>query len=246
MSQSNLVDARPILTSAPVSRGAELVNKIATSAPFSSKKRKCNARKKLARVIKEQQRHAKRSGLRAIAVTLTYSDCLMFDKKHISDFLGRLRKSLKRAGHTLSYAWVLERASKLHYHLIIWLPRSYSLDDTRLAKWWSWGSTWRECCQSVKAWGKYLAKFDSIVKLPKGARLFSYGGLDNEGKTAVSRVALPLWLIVLLPRSQRARRFPGGGWVNMETGERYPSPYIWTSRGAKLIHVSKSAYRLAA
>lgn len=232
---------RPSTTAASVARFAGLVRKIETSPALSSSKRKNSARKKLTRVIREQRRFAKTAKLRAVALTLTYRDSATFSPKHISSFLDRLRRALKRKGHSLPYAWALECAGQLHYHLILWLPRSYSLAPAKLSMWWPWGSTWVESCRSVGAWAKYMAKFDGATKLPKGAHLYGYGGLDEAGKTAVSRAALPRWLLALLPAHGRARRHPGGGWVDMTTGEVHHSPYVWTPWGAKLRSVSPPA-----
>lgn len=216
----------------------ELVNKIGTSPSHSSQKRIKAARKKLNQVIKEQRRYAKSGKLRAIAVTLTYRDAKHFSPKHISAFLDQLRRKSKRMGHLLPYAWVLEYASRLHYHLILWLPRGYSLDPVKLSKWWPWGSTWIEGCRCIKAWARYISKFDTTIKLPKGGRLYGYGGLDDPGKMAVSRATLPRWLLALLSANHSARRCPGGGWVNRATGEIYRSPYVWTPRGVVLANVS--------
>ena len=225
---------RPNVTAESLVRFAELVKKIGTSPAPSARKRKNSARKRLTRIISEQLRNAKAVNLRAVAVTLTYRDTGCFSSKHISAFLDRLRRGLKRLGHSLPYAWVLECAECLHYHLILWLPRGYVLDMAKLSKWWPWGSTWVAGCRSVKAWGRYMSKFDSTTKLPKGARLYGHGGLDAAGKVAVSRAALPRWLLALLPACNCARRCRGGGWVNMATGEIHLSPYIWTPRGAVL------------
>lgn len=233
-STSSSVAGRPSITASSVARFAELVRKTVTSPASSSRKRKNTARKKLNRVITEQRRYSKVAGLRAVAVTLTYGNAAAFSRKHISTFLDRVRSALKRRGHIMPYAWVLECASHLHYHLILWLPRGYVLAPAYLCKWWPWGSTWVESCRSVKAWCRYMAKFNSTAKLPKGARLYGYGGLDDAGKTAVSRAALPRWLLVLLPSGHRASRFPGRGWVDIETGEIYRSPYVWTPWGAVL------------
>lgn len=133
---------------------------------------------------------------------------------------------------------MLECASHLHYYLLVWIPRGYVLTPAMLFKWWRWGSTWVQSCRSVKAWGRYLAKFDNTTKLPKGARLYGYGGLDEDGKLVVSRSTLPRWLLGLLPGGHRARRRSGGGWVDMETGEIHLSPYAWTPWGPKLIDIS--------
>lgn len=232
---------RPSTTAASLPRFAELVRKIETSPALSSRKRKNSARKKLTRVIREQSRLAKTAKLRAIALTLTYRDSTAFSPKHISNFMDHLRRTLKRTGHILPYTWVLEYAGQLHYHLILWLPRSFTLPPAKLSKWWPWGSTWVETCRSVGAWAKYIAKFDGTTKLPKGARLYGYGGLDEAGKTAVLRAALPRWLLALLPAHNRARRHPGGGWVDMTTGEVHHSPYVWTPWGVKLRSISPPA-----
>lgn len=221
------------VTAASLVRFAELVKKTATSAT-SSGKRKNAARKKLNCIIKEQIRYAKVANLRAVAMTLTYENATEFSSKHISEFLGRLRRVLKRMGQSLPYAWVLERASHLHYHLLLWLPRGYVLDLAKLSKWWPFGSTWVQSCRSVKAWGRYMAKFNSIAQLPKGARLYGYGGLDQDGKLAVSRAALPRWLLALVSVGHRVRRCPGGGWVDIATGEIHCSPYRWTPWGVVL------------
>ncbi|QGZ39339.1 hypothetical protein IP92_02410 [Pseudoduganella flava] len=232
---SSSVPAPGTITATSVVRFAELVKKTATSATASSRKRKNAARKKLSCVIKEQSRFAKVADLRAVALTLTYGDVADFSPKHISAFLNRVRRTLKRMGFLLPYAWVLECASHLHYHLIVWIPRGYKLDQSKLSRWWPWGSTWVESCRSVKAWGRYMAKFVSITKLPKSARLYGYGGLDDGGRMAVSRAALPRWLLALLPAGHRVCRCPGGGWVDTETAEVHKSPYIWTPRGAMLL-----------
>ena len=67
-SHSPSVVARAATTAASVARFAELVKKIGTSATPASRKRKNNAQKRLARVIKEQKRRAKSAGLRAIGM----------------------------------------------------------------------------------------------------------------------------------------------------------------------------------
>lgn len=240
---SSPVAGRATITASSVPRFTELVKKIGTSATASSRKRKNAGRKKLNSVIKEQRRYARLANLRAVAVTLTYLDAATFSQKHMSAFLGALRQALKRMGYRLPYAWVLEQASHLHYHLLLWLPRGYTLDLTKLSKWWPWGSTWVESCRSVKAWGRYMAKFNSIAMLPKGARLYGYGGLDEDGKLAVSRAAFPRWLLALLPDGHRARRVSGGGWADIVTGEIYRSPYIWTPWGTVLSSISSAASR---
>lgn len=230
--------SRPRITSASALRFAELVRKIETSPESSLKKRKSTARKKLLRILKEQRRIAKSSSLRAVALTLTFRDSKAFSPAHISRFLDSLRRALKRTGHVLPYVWTLERAEQLHYHLILWLPRNYVLDPGKLKKWWPWGSTWLEACRCVTAWAKYMTKFDGVANLPKNARLYGYGGVDEAGKSAVSRANLPRWLLKLIPANARVRRCAGGGWVDKDTGQIYFSPYVWTPRGPRLRSIS--------
>ena len=219
----------------------ELVSKNVTSTALSTKKRKKSARRILKHVLKEQRRYAKQNNLRAVAITLTYKTNGKFGSKHISVFLDSIRRALKRKGYSLPYVWTLESEGRLHYHLMLWLPREYKLDLHKLNKWWPWGSNWVENCQSPSAWGCYLSKCESISKLPRGARLFGYGGLDEEGKAAVILAKLPIWLRALLPNTILVRKITGGGWINMETGEWYQSPYIWTPFG---IILREKAYDL--
>ncbi|QGZ62383.1 rolling circle replication-associated protein [Paraburkholderia acidisoli] len=236
------VAERPSCTATSVARFAELVKKIGTSASPAVRKRKNAARKKLKCVIDEQRRYAKQANLRAVALTLTFNCDADFSTKHVSRFLDRMRKSFKDVESCLTYAWVLERAGKLHYHLIVWLPRNMALEHSKLANWWPWGSTWVEACKSVKAWGRYISKFDCVGKLPKGARLFGCGGLDPDGKAAVSRSALPQWLQEVLPRRHRARRIIGEGWVDLSTGQLHHSPYVWTPWGILLATANQRAH----
>lgn len=222
---------RPCSTAASASRFAELVRKSGTSATVSTQKRKTRARKRLLGVVKEQRRVAKTAGLRAVAMTLTFSNDASFCARHISAFLARVRQVLKRRGHSLPYTWVLERGGRLHYHLMLWLPRDFFLDKEKLAEWWPWGATWTANCKHVKRWGRYMAKFKCMAYLPKAARLFGCGGLDDSGKATVRHASLPRWLQALVPRGTQLRRCPGFGWVNTVTAEIHRSPYRWTPRG---------------
>ncbi|MFZ7321240.1 rolling circle replication-associated protein [Comamonas jiangduensis] len=211
----------------------ELVKKIETSAA-SLKKRVRICRKKLKAVTKEHRRIAKAKGLFAVAATLTFAKESDFCAKHITRFLSCLRSKLKRQGHQLLYAWVLERAGALHYHLALWLPRGFKLDSAELAKWWPWGSTWNEACRKVSAWIHYISKRNCKKDLPKGARAFGCGGLDAQGKQTTQYAMFPRWLKAAVPPSAKVKRVAKVGWINMETGEVYESPWIWTPRGCRL------------
>jgi hypothetical protein len=148
---------------------AELVKyKNETSTARCLRKRIKAARKKLYCAIKEQRRYAKSSGLRAVSATLTFANNSQFEPKHISRFLDMLRRALKTRGARLQYVWTIECAARLHYHLLLWLPRDFKLPLEKMSKWWPYGSSWLENCRSPSAWLKYIAKFDSPPILPKG------------------------------------------------------------------------------
>jgi hypothetical protein len=214
-------------------RLGELVNKIETSAT-TLKKRLRTARKKIKKVTREHRRIAKTRGLYAAAVTLTYAKDADFCPKHVTRFINCLRAKLKRQGHALLYVWFLERESALHYHLAVWLPRGFALSHADLAKWWPWGSTWTERCRKVSAWIHYISKRECKANLPVSARAYGYGGLDEPAKDAVQKAMLPRWLKALLPVTANVRRLPRVGWTDMDTGEVYESPWVWTPRGPRL------------
>lgn len=219
----------------PRPTAAKLVKKkIATSATKKLLIRQKRAKRKIIAVTKEHKRTAKTLGFSAVALTLTYANAKDFSPKHVTAFVAALRAALKRLGHPTLYLWRLERASALHYHLILWLPRSYRIGLAKLKKWWPWGSTWIAACRNVTDWSRYIAKLDATVKLPKGARLIGYGGLDAAGQVVVRRVSLPRWLLVVLPKGVVPRRHPGGGWIDPATGVLYRSPYLWTPTGIVL------------
>lgn len=211
----------------------ELVKKTETSAT-ALKKRLRGARKKIKAVTKEHRRIAKAKGLYAAAVTLTYSNDADFCPKHITKFINCLRAKLKRQGHSLLYVWVLERASAIHYHLTLWLPRGFTVSHADLKKWWPWGSTWTQACRKVSAWIRYLSKREDKATLPVSARMFGCGGLDEAAKAVVSRAMLPRWLAALLPSDAKPRRVVGIGWEDANTAKVYVSPWMWTPNGARL------------
>lgn len=223
------------LSPASVQRFYELVRVIETS-PFrgiEQKRKRKKQRKRLKATMKVAQQTASREKKQAFCMTLTYANSKNFDGKQISKFIDNLRRWLKKEHKTtLTYVWVLERATQLHYHLTIWLPAGVLLDFNRLEKWWRWGSTWVERCRDLNRWSDYISKFNQPeTSFKKGTRLYGYGGLDDKAKIDLARAAMPIWLRKVLPLDEHARRAVGGGWVNLNTGERYFSPYKWTSRG---------------
>lgn len=211
---------------------SELVNKNATSHP-STRRRVRRSQNKLRIVTQEQCRIARAKGTRAFAITLTYAENSQFAHDQISTFIHYFRKKLSSMGYKFQYVWTLEKATALHYHLTMWLPRGFRLTHKDLESRWPWGSTWIAACKSVRAWVRYISKREDKDNLPTGAKIFSHGGLDHEGKEAVRRADFPHWLKSTLPTEAAPARV-SGAWVDTGTGEIFECPWLWTGRGFKL------------
>jgi hypothetical protein len=136
------------------------------------------------------------SGYYSACITLTYAPSHRWDRRDISRFLNALRGYYKRRGWRFVYFWVaeLQQRGAVHYHIIVFVPRSHKLPypDQR---WWRKGIS--NIC-SVRRFAAYLAKYlqkgsSGELKFPKGLRLFGYGGL-----TWLERA---MWRCQWLPRS---------------------------------------------
>lgn len=214
-------------------RFAELVKKIETSGP-NHRKRVKHMQRRINASFKELGRIAKKHGLYAACITLTYNDDRAHDQRHISRFVTCLRKKLKRLGHPCLYIWTFERTGKLHYHVLLWLPHGMKLSSRLLGSWWTWGATWVASCRNAHNWKRYIAKAASKDALPSSVRIFAIGGLDAGGKIAVTMAVLPRWLRNILPKGAVPRRRTGGGWIDLDTGVVYESPWCWTPHGPRL------------
>lgn len=230
MLSSSSVVVPSAITAASVSRFSKLVKKIGTSpSSIADEIRQRKARKKKSsQVLKEINKYTGALGMRPISITLTYRDNADYSSKHISAFIDKCRRWAKQKGYPLPYIWALESAGRLHYHCTVWLPVSLKVDLAKLEKWWKWGTTWIQECRCIRRWGSYITKFnDPATSLPKGARLFGYGGVDSATKQKIARGSWPVWLRDAIPIGEHAKRLKGGGWVNLETGEVLFSPYVW-------------------
>jgi hypothetical protein len=112
-----------------------------------------------------------------------------------------------------------------HYHLLLWVPLDFRFPKPDDQGWWPHGSTRIE--RAEKAAGyivKYASKGDVENPIPHGARLFGTGG-EPAAALARHRACLPRWLRVKVATG-RARRVTGVGWLAVDTGEIFQSPYI--------------------
>lgn len=220
-------------TAVAVGGYAGLVKKIGTSHGRDIQRYKA-ARKKLKIVHRLQADYASAHNMKAVCLTLTYDDSKNFSPKHISRFMGHFRDKFKRMGLRFSYIWTLECSAKgiLHYHALIWIPRTFALCLKDMGRLWPHGVSRIEAARSPCSWVKYITKFEVMMTLlPPKARSYGYGGLDILGKQEIARAAWPCWLRRIVPASEYAVRRKGGGWVNTTTGEIYKSPYKWTPYG---------------
>lgn len=213
-----------------------LVNKIVTSSTPATqlktdqnRRRLKNCKKRVRTSYFEHNRIARSAGLYAVALTPTFANPATFSSKDLSNFIARVRSWLRRRGHKTPYTWVLERAGTLHYHLQIWLPRGLCFEKAALEKWWPHGSIWVESCDSPRAWAEYMCKKGGkdAAQLPKHARLYGSGGFDELGRVHIERARLPKWLRDMTSVEQMLIRSPGQGWLDLDSGQIYESPWFW-------------------
>jgi hypothetical protein len=170
---------------------------------------------------------------KAAFLTATYADDQDdFDARQISILMKHIRRWAKRRGFTVPYLWVLERGEKrgrLHYHVVVWLPKGYSMPKPDKQGWWRFGSTNIQWARHAPV--GYLAKYmgkggPSDLPMPKGARLHGSGGMTAIERAKVCWLHAPAWVREhwdswdLMPR-----RATGGGWVSRVLGDWLPSPY---------------------
>jgi hypothetical protein len=81
---------------------------------------------------------------RGVFLTATYANEDDFAPGQVSALVEHIRKWGKRRGITIPGIWVLERGEeggRLHYHLVLWLPKGLTLPKPDKQGWWTRGST---------------------------------------------------------------------------------------------------------
>lgn len=167
-------------------------------------------------------------------VTLTYAMDDFWQQRHISLFLQSCRKYLRRRGHTLRYTWVAEltKRGRVHYHVLIWLPKGLTLPKPDKVGWWPYGMTKIEWARNAVGYiAKYASKGLDTLKFPKGLRLYGSGGLQKESQRERRWWLLPVWLRESFEPIDDVIRAIGGGFVARRTGEWLPSPFVVTFEG---------------
>lgn len=171
------------------------------------------------------QRSGKRD--RAWFVTLTYRGVDDWSPKHISACMNAAREWCRRQGAILRFLWVaeLQKRGALHYHIVIWLPRSLSLPKFDKRGWWPHGFTNVQLVKSsaVAYVMKYVSKSTPLHRFPKGARIYAFGGLEQVLRRVTGWINLPEWIKLTHGVGEVVRK--AFGFVVRATGEIMSSPY---------------------
>lgn len=179
---------------------------------------------------------------KAAMLTLTYRDEAEWQPRHISDLLTLMRKYARRRGIEIPYVWVAEltKRGRLHYHVMLWLPRGVTIPKPDKQGWWRHGSTRIEWARSPVG---YLCKYASKgtgdeFGFPSGARIHGAGGLDDAQKAHRRWCISPEWVKDAFPDwSHDIRPAEGGGWYSRKTGDIERSPWKIEYREGRLCAV---------
>lgn len=182
---------------------------------------------------------AQRGGMRGkwAMLTLTYREEERWVADQVGMMLNHLRNYATRSGFKARYTWVLEltQRGRPHYHVLVWLPKGRTLPKPDKQGWWKHGLTKIEWARNAVGYlAKYASKGDmDFLRVPSGARLSGFGGLDKNSRIELRWWKLPLWVrevfstICDVGRSQ-------GGYVHRQTGEYLASPFAVVFFGGAL------------
>lgn len=183
-------------------------------------------------------------------LTLTYAEAGGWASKDVSAYLATVREWCRRRRFKARYVWVaeLQKRGAVHYHVCLWIPRRYRLPFADASGWWPHGvsnvSEVKSGCVGLMAYlRKYMSKMgpEQSVALPKGARMFGSGGLDQEQRREIRYRCAPYWVRDALGTYADIRRTVGG-WMDRLTGEFIASPWKVIVDRAGLVW----AYKVAA
>lgn len=171
---------------------------------------------------------------RTAFITLTYACDDQWQRRHIAGLLKHYRHWLARRGHRLRCVWVAELTSRgrLHYHIVMFLPKGLTPPLPDKQGWWRHGMTQAKWAQNPVAYiAKYASKghmrwVDEDLKeyqFPKGARIHGRCGLEVSERRTVSWWLLPRYVREVAPNvGQWVVRAKGGGWLCRESGQWWP------------------------
>ena len=187
-------------------------------------------RKNVGMAAKLHNMAADRRG-QVVMVTLTYRTTEQWQPDHVKAYLQAVRKWFARltgrARH-LAYVWVaeLQERGAMHYHVVFWLPKGVTMPKADKRGWWPHGMTNTLRAKKPVAYVmKYATKFDSKSGLPKGARIYGVGGLDDGARRVRRWLNWPAFVQARASVADAFARAPGGGWTDLSTGEWFPSEW---------------------
>jgi len=163
-------------------------------------------------------------------LTLTYAPGQVYSPLDVSGLLKRMHQWAERRGVLLLGLWVLEltKAGNPHYHILLWLPKGFTLPKPDKQGWWTKGHTRIEWARSPVG---YIAKYSSKGTggdIPSGARLWGAFGRSARVVARVSWAMAPKWLREFVEEGNRVIK-QGCWWLDQVTGIRYRSPWVLDS-----------------
>lgn len=149
-------------------------------------------------------RYHRKTPYRVAMITLTYQRDGMWEPGHIVGLIKNYREWFRRnAKHCAisdcHYVWVMEMTAigRPHYHVMMWMPEGVKPPLPDDQGWWPHGSSQAIFAHSPVG---YLAKYASKQEsksgrhMPKGARLWGYGGLKMIERGPVAYALAPRWV----------------------------------------------------
>lgn len=161
---------------------------------------------------------------RAAMVTTTYRPGAEWSPLDLAGSLKCLREWARRRRIWVRYVWRLEFTARgvPHYHVVVWLPRGWTMPLWDRAGWWSRGMTNAQWARRAVG---YCAKYASAASdWPPGtrgtahARWWGCGGLTSALRMRARWRAAPAWLRELAwdhdtPLRREGSRWRVGAWL---------------------------------
>ena len=164
-----------------------------------------------------------------VMVTTTYRHGDDWRPTHQTAYLNHVRNWYKaKTGQKLPYVWVAETQERgaIHYHCIFWLAKGITMPKADKQGWWPHGMTNTLRATSPVAYlMSYAKKIKSKKGLPHGARIYGVGGLELASRHIRRWVNWPSFVQARASVTDSFSRQVGGGWVNRNSGEWFPSEY---------------------
>lgn len=139
------------------------------------------------------------ASFRRTFITLTYRKLLDWEPGHVSRFIRLMRQWFRRKGETCRFVWVaeLQKRGALHYHVLVFVPRSLLLPKPDVCGWWPHGMSKIETARNpVGYMVKYASKItaDGVKRMPKGVRIHGNGGAATFTRQMIRGKCWSKWM----------------------------------------------------